>query len=175
MSITLDDIRTALAIIENSEGSEITLRSGDIELIVRRGPAGASTNALPPGNETTRLAFQPVGSPEPSALASSPPTSGLASSPLKPAVSSSPGVPSATAVPLRAPLSGVIYRAPSPGEPPFVIPGAAVDAETVVCIIDVMKVMNLIKSPVAGKISRIDVEDGQVVAKDDVILFVDPT
>lgn len=167
MPLTLDDIKIALSIIENSEGTEITLRSGEIELIIRRGPAGVSQSPLPRATEATPLPSQSaVGIPDFSALASSAP---------KPAAASSPGVPSTTAVPLRAPLSGVIYRAPSPGEPPFVNPGAAVDADTVVCIIDVMKVMNLIKSPVAGKISRIDVEDSQVVAKDDVILWVDPS
>jgi biotin carboxyl carrier protein len=38
-----------------------------------------------------------------------------------------------------------------------------------------MKVMNLIKSPAAGRISRIDAEDGQVVAKNDIILWVEPS
>ena len=47
MSITLDDIKVALAIIENGEGREISLRSGDIELTIRRGPPGVAAPAVP--------------------------------------------------------------------------------------------------------------------------------
>jgi len=169
MSITLEDIRTALAIVENSEGSEITLRSGDIELIVRRGPAGFAQTAVPSASADAAglLTHQAHGG-DPGPAAVAPSTTRTAGA-------SSPGAPSATAVALRAPLSGVIYRAPSPEEAPFVIPGASVDPDTIVCIIDVMKVMNLIKSPAAGRISRIDAEDGQVVAKNDIILWVEPS
>lgn len=161
MTISLDDVKTALSIIENSEGSEIRLRSGDIELTIRRVSAGTVGSRV---DKPTLPIARPVAKPLPSE-----PTSDAA----KPRAA--PGsAPSQSALPLRAPLSGVIYHAPSPEEPPFVTPGAEVDGETVVCIIDVMKVMNLIKSPAGGRISRIDVANGELVTKDDVILWVEP-
>lgn len=157
MSITLDDIKVALAIIENGEGQEISLRSGDIELNIRRGPPG-------------------VAVPAPPAAIVLPDATGRVAAPAAALTTSSdPGAaPSQTARPLHAPLTGVIYRAPAPGEPPFVEPGATVGEETVVCIIDVMKVMNLIKAPAAGRIARIDVQDGHLVTKGDVIMWIEP-
>lgn len=158
MSIKLDDVNIALAIIEQGEGSEITLRSGDVELIIRRGQPGAAASPLAPASRSRT---------EPAPVA--------ASAAAVPRPASDPtGAPSTTAVALRAPLTGVIYRAPSPGEEPFVSVGAVVTDDSVVCIIDVMKVMNLIKAPAAGRVVRIDAEDGQQVAKGDVVLWIEP-
>ena len=159
MSITLDDIKVALAIIENSEGQEISLRSGDIELNIRRGPPGAAAPAAP-ARVTLPTAAAPVAAPA------------AAAKPAEPVSSGEP--PSPTAIPLHAPLAGVIYRAPAPDEPPFIEPGTTVSEDSVVCIIDVMKVMNLIKAPSAGRIARIDVQDGHTVAKGDVVMWVEP-
>ncbi len=156
MSITLDDIKIALAIIENGEGQEISLRSGDIELNIRRGPPGAASPVIP----TTAALPTPMA-----------PVATPAAAPL---VEAGSAPPSSTARALHAPLTGVIYRAPAPDEPPFVEPGAAVSEESVVCIIDVMKVMNLIKAPAAGRIARIDVQDGHLVTKGDVVMWVEP-
>jgi acetyl-CoA carboxylase biotin carboxyl carrier protein len=161
MSITLDDIKIALAIIENGEGQEISLRSGDIELNIRRGPPGAAATFVPAA----------VAQPAAAAAVAAPAAQSVAQ-PAAPAGSSAP--PSPTACPLHAPLTGVIYRAPAPDEPPFVEPGIAVGEESVVCIIDVMKVMNLIKAPAAGRIARIDVQDGHLVTKGDVVMWVEP-
>lgn len=167
MSITLDDIKVALAIIENGEGREISLRSGDIELTVRRGPpgmaapstsssAGASPTATPGAVAPVSAAVNPVA-----------PAASVASG-------GGDGPPTPMVVALRAPLTGVIYRAPAPDEPPFVTPGSVVGEDSVVCIIDVMKVMNLIKAPAAGRISRIDVQDGQLVSKGDAVMWIEP-
>lgn len=166
MPITLDDIKTALAIIDNSEGSEVTLRFDDLTLIVRRGEPGATT-PLPTMMPSDRAA--PVSSAEQGSTPAAP-----ASAQPKSVPSSTSGPPSLTAVPLKAPLSGVIYRAPAPDEPPFVSVGSNVGPEDAVCIIDVMKVMNIVKAPVAGRIARYDAQDGQQVTKGDPILWVDP-
>ncbi len=158
MPITLEDIKTALAIIDQSEGREITLRHGDLTLIVRRGEPGSALGDVADG-----LAAAGPG-PRPTSNASA--AGVLAAAPA--------GAPSETAVPLRSPLSGVIYRAPSPESPPFVDMGTEVGPEDTVCIIDVMKVMNLIKAPTAGRIARIDVANGQLLGRGDVILWVEP-
>jgi len=158
MSITLDDIKTAVGIIDNFEGSEITLRYGDLSLIVRRG------NAAPPAS----LATDPAPMPTPVVRELEMATPVASSQP------SETDTPAANTILLKAPLSGIIYLQPAPEEPPFVTPGAIVGSEDVVCIIDVMKVMNLIKTPGAGRISRIFVRDGQNVNKGDTILWVEP-
>ena len=158
MPITLEDIKTALAIIDQCEGREISLRHGDLTLIVRRGDPGPAPDDVGAG---LVAAAGRAERPAPAAPAG-------AASAAAPA-----GAPSATAVPLRSPLSGVIYRAPSPESPPFVEVGTEVGPEDTVCIIDVMKVMNLIKSPSTGRIVRIDAANGQLLNRGDVILWVE--
>ena len=64
---------------------------------------------------------------------------------------------------IEAPMLGVFYRAPSPGGPPFVEVGTRVEADTIVCIIEVMKMMNSVPAGVAGTISEIHVENAEAV------------
>ena len=64
---------------------------------------------------------------------------------------------------MPAPLLGNFYAAPRPGDPPFVEVGATVDEETVIGIIEVMKLMNPIRAGVAGKIVALLAENGTAV------------
>ncbi len=64
---------------------------------------------------------------------------------------------------VKAPIVGTFYRASAPGEEPFVKVGDAVDANTVVCIIEAMKVMNEVKAGVSGVIEELVVDDGHPV------------
>lgn len=146
-----------MEIIDRSQGKEITLKFGDLTLIVRRGDA--------PAPSIPKVA---AGSPVPKAAHTQAPAAAAIPSILE------PSAPSARAVPLKAPLTGVIYRAPAPSEPAFVEVGDTVTGDDTACIIDVMKVMNLIKAPVEGKVLRIEAADGELVTKGDVILWIEP-
>ena len=64
---------------------------------------------------------------------------------------------------IEAPMIGVFYRAPSPGAPPFVDVGTRVGADTIVCLIEVMKMMNSVPAGVAGTIAEIHVENADPV------------
>jgi acetyl-CoA carboxylase biotin carboxyl carrier protein len=64
---------------------------------------------------------------------------------------------------IKSPMIGTFYRAPSPEAGNYVEIGTEVSAETVVCIIEAMKVMNEIKSEVKGVITQILVENGKPV------------
>jgi acetyl-CoA carboxylase biotin carboxyl carrier protein len=66
---------------------------------------------------------------------------------------------------IRAPLPGTFYRAPSPGAPSFVEVGSVVDADTVIGIIETMKLMNPVHAGAAGTISEILAENGVMVGK----------
>lgn len=71
-----------------------------------------------------------------------------------------------TSVPGReivSPMVGTFYLAPSPESPPFVAVGQEVSPDTVVCIIEAMKVMNEIKAEAAGTIIAVAAENGQPV------------
>ena len=70
-------------------------------------------------------------------------------------------------------MLGTFYRAPAPGEPPFVEVGTVVDEETTVCIIEVMKLFSTIKAEKRGRISRVSVEDGQLVEYGQVLFLLE--
>ena len=64
---------------------------------------------------------------------------------------------------IKSPMVGTFYRAPSPESPAFVDLNTVVQVDTVVCIIEAMKVMNEIQSELSGTIIEILVENGQPV------------
>jgi acetyl-CoA carboxylase biotin carboxyl carrier protein len=64
---------------------------------------------------------------------------------------------------IEAPMVGTFYRAPAPGEPPFVEVGSRVEPQAIVCIIEVMKMMNSVHAGVAGTILEVCAENGATV------------
>jgi acetyl-CoA carboxylase biotin carboxyl carrier protein len=75
---------------------------------------------------------------------------------------------------VTSPLLGIFYRAPRPGEPPFVEIGTRVDEDTVIGIVEVMKLMNSVHAGVKGEIVEILLENGALVECGDVLLRVRP-
>ena len=81
-----------------------------------------------------------------------------------PASSAAPAAPAAPAgKTINSPMVGTFYRAASPQAKPFLEAGAAVGKDTVVCIIEAMKVMNEIKAECEGVVEEILVQNGQAV------------
>lgn len=64
---------------------------------------------------------------------------------------------------VTSPMVGTFYRAPSPDSPSFADVGTKVGADTVVCIIEAMKVMNEIQSEISGTVTEVLVENGEAV------------
>ena len=60
-------------------------------------------------------------------------------------------------------MVGTFYQAPSPESPNFVEVGSKVNADSVVCIIEAMKVMNEIQAEIKGTITEILVENGEAI------------
>lgn len=77
-------------------------------------------------------------------------------------------------VPVHAPLIGTFYRAPKPGAPPFVDVGTKVTGETVVGIVETMKLMNSVYAGTAGVVEAIDAADGEFVEQHHVLMRVRP-
>jgi acetyl-CoA carboxylase biotin carboxyl carrier protein len=74
-----------------------------------------------------------------------------------------PGATADGAVTIDAPMLGVFYRAPSPGAPPFVDVGTRVERDTIVCVIEVMKMMNSVPAGIVGTIAEVQVENAEAV------------
>src|SRR5688572_7587822 len=78
-------------------------------------------------------------------------------------------------VPVSSPMVGTLYLSPSPDAAPFVASGATVGPDTVVCLIEAMKVFNEIKAEVAGSIERVLVGNGEAVEFGQKIFLVRPS
>jgi acetyl-CoA carboxylase biotin carboxyl carrier protein len=89
---------------------------------------------------------------------------GAASSPAEPAAQA-PAPPSSNGATetIAAPMPGTFYRSEGPGMAPFVDVGAQVEPDTVVCIIEIMKMMNSVPAGVSGTIVEVCAEDAQLV------------
>ncbi|MGZ4248335.1 MAG: acetyl-CoA carboxylase biotin carboxyl carrier protein [Solirubrobacteraceae bacterium] len=134
MSLTDDDVREILRIIDESELEELRLETDGLSLYVRRGGGDS-----PRGSE-------PV-------LASAPEPVAAESARSRPATSSTAEEDGLLIVP--APMLGTFYRAEGPGRPSFVDVGSAVEPDTIVCIIEVMKMMNSIPAGVSGTVVEV--------------------
>jgi biotin carboxyl carrier protein len=75
---------------------------------------------------------------------------------------------------IESPSVGLFWRAPAPGAPPFVDLGQHVAAGDTLAIVEVMKLMNHVASPVAGIVKAILADDGSTVEYRQPILVVDP-
>jgi acetyl-CoA carboxylase biotin carboxyl carrier protein len=109
--------------------------------------------------------------------------------PAEPAIEAQPtaSIPSSTQSTMKAgslsefgltdvpsPLLGIFHRAPKPGEPSFVEVGSRVEEETIIGIIEVMKLMNSVRAGVKGEVVEILVENGAAVEYGQVLLRVRP-
>lgn len=74
---------------------------------------------------------------------------------------------------IKAPMSGIFYRSSSPSSPPYVREGDVIEANTVVCLIEAMKVFNEIKSEFKCKILKCIAENGKFVNEGDDLFLVE--
>jgi acetyl-CoA carboxylase biotin carboxyl carrier protein len=90
------------------------------------------------------------------------------------AANAAPAGPPAGTVEIRSPIVGTFYKSASPEAPPFVQVGDRVGPDTVVCIIEAMKVMNEIKAETAGEVVEVLVDNGEAVEFDEPLFRVKP-
>ncbi|HEY3967230.1 MAG TPA: acetyl-CoA carboxylase biotin carboxyl carrier protein [Planctomycetaceae bacterium] len=145
----LEKLRELIALMEAHGLTEIDLRRQDQRWKLRRGPAEIA-QLIPAGG------FQTHGMPLPA------PPAPAASAPPAAAPSAPPAVDK-DAVFIKSPTVGTYYEAPSPGDPPFVTVGSKISQDSVVCIIEAMKVFNQITADVNGTITEILVKNGDAV------------
>lgn len=185
MSLSAADVAEIMRLVEQSQFDELTLEMDGVKLTLRRGAAVASGGAgaasvggggVAPGSaaspSSTSSAAQKNSSATPSsagvasaALASISPGGGADTAATRDARKSEsapkPLEPGVVEVP--SPLLGTFYRAPKPGAAPFVEVGAKVEEDTVVAIVEVMKLMNTVRAGVRGTVTEVLASDGALV------------
>jgi len=152
MTLTAKDVAEIMRLLESSSFDSLSLEIDGVKLNLQRG--------------STSPVQQPAAAQQPSAQ-SQPQAVHSALRKARPA--SEPGLAE-----VASPLLGIFYRAPKPGEPPFVEVGAKVAEDTVVGIIEVMKLMNTVRAGVRGEVVEILAENGALVEYDEILLRVRP-
>ncbi|TAM75292.1 acetyl-CoA carboxylase biotin carboxyl carrier protein [bacterium] len=147
--------------MKESDLDELRVRFGETAFELVRREAQPVTYAAPP----------PGAAPAPTASASSAPAQAGAQ-PVAPAAAT--GAPSPGAHAVKAPLVGVFYRASAPGSEPFVEEGTRVQPGQVLCILEAMKMMNEITAEVAGTVTKIGPQNGELVKVDEVLFWIAP-
>ena len=139
----------------------VDVRDGDQRVILKRGAV-----AGPSISSGFVMPSAPIAAP----LASNPGFgSGAASGGSLPAADADAGLHA-----IKSPMVGTFYSSPSPDAKAFVIVGSTVDEETDVCIIEAMKVFNVIKAETSGTIAKVMIQDGQPVEHGTVLFLVKP-
>lgn len=174
--LTYQDLLQIVELIKSSaQFSEFRLKVGDIEIDIKRTNGAAAAGAAP-------SAVEPAATPaEPEIGAQRRGHAGGGELVVEPAaVARAPGHRSGPAafpehwVLVRSPMVGTFYCAPEPGARPFVEVGQSVKADTTVCIIEVMKLINSIPAGHLGVVKQILVGDAELVAEDQVLVAIDP-
>lgn len=148
------DIRRLLDAFEHSDWNEIRLSVDGVEVFIS---AEESGGGLPASAPPASAAAGASGTSD--ASVAPPQAETTAAAEAEPAVAD---VPEGT--PVAAPSPGIFWRSPSPGAPPFVEVGQRVEPDSVVCIVEVMKLMNRVSAGVGGTVVAILVDNGGKVA-----------
>jgi acetyl-CoA carboxylase biotin carboxyl carrier protein len=162
VDLTNDDVADILALLDSLPYDALDLRTDRFRLTLRRTPGGwtEESELLAPPTDVTPAAGDPM------AAAGSADNGALDTAN---ADSDADGL-----VAVVAPLPGTFYRAPRPGAPPFVEVGDPVGADTVVAIIETMKLMNSVPAGVPGRVARILVENGELAPLGAALLLIEP-
>jgi acetyl-CoA carboxylase biotin carboxyl carrier protein len=155
----LKEIKLVIDLMTKNGLSEFELEKGDFKLRVKRGPGGEwSTSTTPNAGPQVVHHHAPVA-----AFAPSPAGVSAAASVAAPAAAPAPGIAASTHPQIVSPMVGTFYLSPSPDSPPYITVGQEVQEDTVVCIIEAMKVMNEIKAETRGVIVEILAQNGKPV------------
>ena len=141
----LKDIKAIIDLMRKNSVSEFELEKQDFKIRLKRGGNGSAVVVAP--EEATPISY--VQAAAPAAV---------------PGVGSPQVVaPPSNEVEIKSPMIGTFYRSPSPESMPYIEVGSEVSPETVVCIIEAMKVMNEIKAEAKGIITQVMIENAKPV------------
>ena len=142
---TLAEVRGLIRLMVDNELTELSIKEGAKQIVLRRGGQVPAPGASP--------------APAPAAQEAAPPAA---------------EVPQQELLEIRSPMVGTSYSAPSPDVENYVSLGDTVEPDSVVCIVEAMKVMNEIKAECEGTIAEICVKNAQPVEYGQVLFRVTP-
>lgn len=184
MELDFNELSELLTVLNQTDITELTLKSGDFELTVRKGTSMnlRISEAVPSGLGSE--AESPMWSAAPPTVAVPPVSPSYGREPIPGGMAgSTAAAPPPTASPpqvdpkwvaIKSPIVGTFYRAPGPDEPPFVQVGDRIRVGQTVCIIEAMKVMNEIVAEVSGQVMEILVQNGEPIEYEQTLMRINP-
>lgn len=158
------DIENLIELFNRSEWDEMHLKTDDLEIFLSNDPHARRPSA--------QAVAAPAAAPQVGSTATST-APAVATATAATAHAAEVSIP-AGMVAVRAPNLGTFYRSPKPGAPAYVEVGQAIDADTEVCLIEVMKLFTPVKSGVKGTVRQIVVNDGSMVEYEQVLVIIEP-
>jgi len=140
--VDLKDIKAIIDLMKKNSVTEFELEKQDFKIRLKRGNNGGVSGVAMDDPAALVYATSPAPLPVPVAA---------------------PLLPVSSEVDIKSPMIGTFYRAPSPEAAPYVEIGTEVNPDTVVCIIEAMKVMNEIKAEAKGVITQVVLENAKPV------------
>jgi len=151
------DVQEIIGLLDDLQGTELRVRTRHFDLWLRRDGTGdwvQSSTALAPPRLAEPAPPPPTVAPAPRATAEESTVDGL--------------------VPVRAALMGTFYRAPKPGAEPFVEVGSRVTEQTVVGILETMKLMNSVYAGTTGRVAEVCLANGEYAPQGTVLMRIEP-
>lgn len=148
----IEQVRQLVELMKEHDLTELLVRDGEKRIVLRRGPKGQVLVA-PPVPQAVMPAAAPAAPAAPAAAAPA---------------------EDAGLVAIRSPMVGTFYAASDPESKPYVSPGSEVGPDSVVCIIEAMKVFNEIKAETAGTVEKVLVQNAQPVEFGQPLFMVRP-
>jgi acetyl-CoA carboxylase biotin carboxyl carrier protein len=150
----LKKVRELIDLMKENDLVEIELSDGDKKIHLKRPQAMVSHIPMPAAVPVHPASVPPAAFQKPPAEMAFPEESGLTE--------------------IKSPIVGTFYAAPNPEANPYVQTGDRITPDTVVCIVEAMKVMNEIKAETSGTVVEVLVKDGQSVEYGQVLFKVRP-
>jgi len=152
-------VQDVIHLMDASDISEISFEQGGVKIHLRRGPG---------------MPFQ-TGMVAAPAMMAAPVMAASVAAPATAGASAAPAPSAEKGSTQNSPMVGTFYRASSPESKAFIEEGDKVEVGQVYCIIEAMKLMNEVKAEVAGKVTKILVQNGQAVEFNQPLIVIDPS
>ena len=158
--IDIRKLKELVRLMTSSDLTELDLRDKDEQVTIRR----ATPQVAPQVVHAAPVVHQMAPAPAPAAVPAAVP----AAAPAAPAADEG-------LVAIESPMVGTFYGSPSPDKPPFIAVGAQVNANTVVCLVEAMKIFNEIKAERSGTVAKVLVQSGQAVEFGQPLFMIKPS
>jgi acetyl-CoA carboxylase biotin carboxyl carrier protein len=174
--LSVSDIKELFRLMRENEIAELQIEQQETKIhIVSKGAHNAPpAQMVPVMTGVPQMGMMPVSAAHPQQLAAPVQSGSEAAGATEPPATEAGANAPANMLTVYSPMVGTFYSSPAPDAPPFVRIGESVNDDTVLCIIEAMKIMNEIKAETKGRIYKMLVENGSPVEYNQPLFLIEP-